>query len=307
MWTMQAPFGAFTWYPVNDHPSDKAYYDISVNVPSRMVGVSNGALLSRTTKSGRTKTRWRMTDPAASYLVTLAIGDYVAVRERGPHDLPLTYWVLRDQQRFLSTLRRSPAILRWLERRLGPYPFDRGGVVVVPSASAMETQGLVTMGSGRMRDRREAVSVLAHEYAHQWYGDTVTPNNWQDLWLNESFAMYIEIRFRIARGWESERSWRRYLKFYDNHFRADDGPPGAYKVNDFGNGCVYLCGALMLFELGDTVGADQMASALRSWPRTHQNSSVDRDDYIDWFNSRVGTDLTPFFTDWLMSKTTPPT
>ena len=307
MWTMQEPFGAFTWYPVNDHPSDKAYYDVSVDVPSRMVGVSNGTLLSRKTRSGRTVTRWRMTDPAASYLVTLAIGDYVAVRDRGPHRLPLTYWVPRNKQQFVSTLRRSPGILRWLERRLGRYPFDRGGVVVVPSDSAMETQSLVTMGSRRMKDRQEAMSVLAHEYAHQWYGDTVTPDNWQDLWLNESFAMYVEIQYRIAKGWESERSWRRDLEWYDNNYRAHDGPPGAYQANDFGNGCVYYCGALMLFELGDAVGRDQLATALRAWPQTHQNSNVDRADYVDWFNSRTGTDLTSFFADWLTSKTTPPT
>jgi aminopeptidase N len=307
MWTMQEPYGALTWYPVNDHPSDKAFYDVHVDVPSSMVGVSNGALVSRRTHSGRTTTHWRMSEPAASYLVTLAIGDYVAERDEGPHGLPLTYWVRRDQREYLPTLRQSPAIFRWLERTLGPYPFDTAGVVVVPSDSAMETQELVTMGSGRMGSRQPAVSVLAHEYAHQWYGDTVTPDNWQDLWLNESFAMYVEIQFRIARGWETRRWWRDVLEANDQAFRKRNGPPGAYEPDNFGSACVYYCGALMLFELGDSIGSSELASALRAWPQSHQNTNADREDYVTWVSGRVGSDLTGFFDDWLMSRKTPPT
>jgi aminopeptidase N len=306
MRTMQEPFGAFTWYPVNDHPSDKAFYDIRVDVPSRFVAVSNGKLLSRSTQTGRTVTRWRMDDPASSYLITLAIDDFVRVTDEGPRGLPITYWVRRDQRAFIATLRRTPSILRRLERQLGPYPFDRAGVVVVPSASAMETQELVTMGAGRMRPTRDAESVLAHEFAHQWYGDTITPNNWPDLWLNEAFAMYVEINYRVARGWETERRWRRDLVSVDQFFRSDGGPPGAYDKADFGGACVYYCGALMLFELEDQVGAPAMASIIRAWPQTHLGGNADRTEYIDWINNRTARDLTPFFTDWLMSPFTPP-
>ncbi|HET7532485.1 MAG TPA: hypothetical protein VFJ83_05000, partial [Nocardioidaceae bacterium] len=133
LWTMQEPFGAFTWYPVNDHPSDKARYDVRVSAPGRWVGVSNGRLTHRRTTGGRTVTRWRAAAPMPSYLVTLAVGPYRHHRQEGPHGLPLSYWVPRDRPALLKPLRTTPAAVRWLERRLGRYPYRQFGIVVTPS------------------------------------------------------------------------------------------------------------------------------------------------------------------------------
>ena len=109
-WTMQEPFGAYSWYPVNDHPSDKAFYDARIVAPRGMVGVFNGKLVARRqVPDGRTVTRWHLASPAASYLTTIAIGDYVRYRDRGPHGLPITYWLPRRDQRALPELRRRPS------------------------------------------------------------------------------------------------------------------------------------------------------------------------------------------------------
>ena len=310
VWTMQEPFGAFTWYPVNDQPSDKAYYDVRLSVPSRyrgrgMVGVFNGTMLSRRTSHGRTVTRWHLASPAASYLTTVAVGDYVRYRDKGPHGLPITYWLPRRDQRALPELRRTPAMLRWLEARLGRYPFDRVGVVVVPSDSAMETQTLVTMGSRLMADPAQFRSDLLHEYAHQWYGDAVTPDNWKDLWLNEAFAMYTQIRWEVSRGWRTMDQWRAILRESDQGLRDSDGPPGEYDPHEFGQVCVYYCGALMLDELRTRLGAAQFDAVWRGWPQEHRLASVDRADYLAWLTVRTGQDLGPFLTEWLTSRTTP--
>jgi aminopeptidase N len=94
--TMQEPFGAFTWYPVNDQPSDKALYDVRVEAPRHWVGVSNGMLVGRHRTDGRTVTRFHLEHPAASYLVTLAVGPYELHRDTGPHGLPLSFWLSAD-------------------------------------------------------------------------------------------------------------------------------------------------------------------------------------------------------------------
>ena len=131
---MQEPFGAYTWYPVNDQPVGQG-----VLRRAHLGAARHGRRLQR--PAGRpphvaagAPSRGG-TSPArrASYLTTIAIGDYVRYRDRGPHGLPITYWLPRRDQRALPELRRTPEMIRWLEKHLGRYPFDRIGAVVVPS------------------------------------------------------------------------------------------------------------------------------------------------------------------------------
>jgi aminopeptidase N len=311
VWTMQEPFGAYTWYPVNDQPSDKAFYDVRISAPKRWVGIFNGRLVSRRTTASRTITQWHLASPASSYLTTIAIGDYVHYRDTGPHHLPISYWLPRRDQSarpsLLAKLRRTPRMIRWLESRLGRYPFDRIGAVVVASDSAMETQTLVTMGGRLLSESgpRAFRGDLLHEYAHQWYGDTVTPDSWPDLWLNESFAMYTQIRWQVAQGWQTMAHWRRLLRSQDGGLRTTDGPPGAYHRQQFGDLCVYYCGALMLDRLRTRLGDATFAAIWRGWPQQHRFASVDRSTYVAWSSARAGQDLGPFLTTWLTSPTTP--
>jgi aminopeptidase N len=196
-------------------------------------------------------------------------------------------------------------MIRWLETKLGRYPFDRVGAVLVPSDSAMETQTLVTMGSRLLADRATFRSDLLHEYSHQWYGDTVGPDNWKDLWLNEAFAMYTQIRWEVSRGWRTMDQWRAILEDSDQSLRDSDGPPGEYDRRDFGQLNVYFCGALMLDRLRSRLGEAQFNAVWRAWPQSHRGAAANRDDYIGWLNARTGQDLRPFVTEWLTSPKTP--
>ncbi len=305
VWTMQEPWGAHTWYPVNDHPSDKAYYDFRVDTPSSVRGVTGGELVSDRVRGDRRVSRFHVTEPAAAYLTTIAIGDYRLVRDRGPGGLPLTYWVRPQDDRQLAQLRRSPALLGWLTRLLGPFPFPRAGVVLVPGFSAMETQETVTMGS--RISSRGFPGVLLHEYAHQWYGDTVTPDTWTDLWLNEAFATYLQMAWQADRGGRSLESWLTALSETDQKTRDDDGPAGDYDREEFAEASVYFSGLLMLLELRDRLGAEQFDVLLREWPRQHRNATADRTEWIAWAEKTTGEDLEDFVLEWLTSDTTPGT
>src|SRR4051794_26342221 len=298
VWTMQEPFGALTWHPVNDQPSDKAYYDVTINAPGGWVGVFNGKLEGRTHRHGRTITSWHLASPAASYLTTIAVGDYTEYRDRGPHGLPITYWIPTGRTKLLDRLRRLPEIVRWYEARLGPYPFDRLGVVIVPGFSAMETQTLMTI-SGR------AVGSLWHETAHQWYGDAVTPTTWPDLWMNASFAMYLQARYEAAHHGTPMHQWIAYWKQLDQRLRREDGPPGRYHRDQFAESCVYYCGALMLAELKDKVGDRDFAHLLRGWAQRRRYASQDRGDYIAFASKITGERLRPFFRLWLNAQQSP--
>lgn len=307
LWTMQEPFGAFTWYPVNDQPSDKALYDVRVSAPGRWVGVSNGRLTSRRHRDGRTVTRWTNAHPMASYLVTLAVGPYRRYTQTGPHGLPLTYWVPRDRPAMVTTLRRTPAALRWLEKRLGRYPFDRAGVLVTPgSGSAMETQTLITFGAGNFRyGRRNVRQTVVHEMAHQWYGDTVTPTDWRDLWMNEGMATYQDTRWAVAQGWTTWRHWQRSWKRDDQLWRDLYGPPGAYHRHEFGSLNVYYCTALMWDRLRQRVGTREFNRAVRAWVGQHHDTNQSRQSLERWWERRTGAELSRFFDRWLTARRSP--
>ena len=305
IWTMQQPYGAFTWYPVNDQPSDKAFYDITAHSQRAWRTVSNGDLVSTTT-TGTTRTmHWRLKSPVSSYLVTIAIGPYRLYRDTGPHGLPISYWVRPVDERHLPQLRRTPSMIRWLEARLGRFPFDRIGTVLVPSDSGMETQTMVTIGGRALDEPLYGVSNLVHEYAHQWYGDEVTPRDWTDMWLNESFAMYLQIEWLISHGGGSRAGWHQLLNQQDQRLRDRYGPPGRYDPRNFASLNVYYCGARMLYRLRSMLGTTLFGRVLKGWPAAHRDSNADRGEWVSYLDKKTGRDLRHFVHRWLDSKISP--
>ena len=152
---------------------------------------------------------------------------------------------------------------------------------------------------------RVVPGVLAHEYAHQWYGDTVTPDNWSDLWLNEAFATYVQEAWTADQGGRSLDRWEASLTRSDQETRDEDGPPGDYDRGEFAEASVYYSGLLMLLRLRDMVGAQQFDVLLREWPQQHRNQTADRDEWIAWAENETGKDLEEFVHEWLTSETTP--
>jgi aminopeptidase N len=304
VWTIQEPFGAYTWFPVDDQPADKAFYDITWHTKAAWTGVSNGQLVGDTVHHGERTARWELDSPAASYLVTAAIGPYRQYQQTGPHGLPLTYWVTPSDTAVLRVLRQSPAMLTWLEARLGRYPFASLGDVVVPTHSAVETQTMVTVGSPVLRSV-DARADLLHEYVHQWYGDEVTPSTWRDLWLNETFAYYLQLVWEASHGVTTTAAWTAMLNHDDQQLRTAYGPPGEPKPADFAALNVYECGARMLERLRQKLGAAAFATALRGWPASRRFRSADRGDWIGFVDRATHRQLGGFITRWLTARTSP--
>ena len=302
LWTMQEPYGAFTWYAVNDQPSDKAHYDISVDAPDPLVGVANGELTERTDSDGRTRTTWHLDEPAAAYLVTLAVGPYRETKAESSSGVPISYWTTSDDAQLLRDLEEAPELLDWLEKRLGPYPFDSLGFVLVDSDSGMETQTMITLGRDPFDTEPDT---LVHEMAHQWYGDLVTPSDWRDLWMSEGMAMYLQgvwqdETWKLPPG-DSLSSWVED----ERRARRTAGPPGAPKADHFAELNVYYGPALMWDRLRKLVGDQVFWKLVRDWPAARAERSTGREDYLGWIEKQTGRDLSAFFQQWLMSPTTP--
>lgn len=306
VWTMQKPYGGFTWYPVNDQPSDKALYDVRLDVPGEWVGVSNGRLVDRRSSGGRTITRFSSGDPLPAHLVTVAVGPYRKVTDEGPQGLPLTYWLPKGREDLLGPLRKTPQALAWLEKRLGPYPFDSAGVVVTPGRGSVESATMITLSLDDYRygshDVREQV---AHALVHSWYGASVSPRDWRDNWMAESMATYLQARFAVSRGWDTWSYWEREFARNDQFWRDLYGPPGAYDRDEFGQRNVHYGGALILDRLRAQIGAATFDEAMAGWPAANAHTSRDRGDYIAYLSDLTGRDLGPWMRDWLTNERTP--
>ena len=303
LWTMQEPWGALTWYPANEHPSDEALYDIEVTVPKGWSAVASG------TPAG--DFRYSSKDPVATYLVTLAVDKFKKTTATGPHGLPLTYWTRpKVDDNLLTVLKKSPAAITWLEKKFGPYPFPTAGVVTVDSVSGMETQQMITLGgkvTGKWNKEQagDYESVLVHEYAHHWFGDSVTTRTWTDLWLNEGWTTYVEYLWQQERDGFSDADLERFLRQNDAKLRKKAGPPGKPNPAYFAESNVYLCPAAMLKELHDKLGDKAFFALARDWVQTQRNTHQDRASFIAFVNQKTGKNYSKLINTWLDSKTTP--
>jgi aminopeptidase N len=301
---MQEPYGAYSWYAANDQPSDKAEYDVTIRAPKDMVGISNGVLRSRRIAGDTAVTRWRLSAPASSYLVTIAIGHYTRTLDTGPHGLPITYWTPTGRPGVLRKVEYAPKAVAYLEGLVGRYPFDSLGVLVVPGDSGMETQTMITLGDNRFTLAKDT---LVHEIAHQWYGDAVTPNDWSDLWMNEGMATYLaEANWTGSHGPESRTAILRRWSTFVGGMRATYGPPAHYADQSFGQGNVYYIPALMWDTIRQRLGDATFWRIAARWPHAHLYTNQSRDSLAAWWSKQAGQDLRPLFHRWLLGSAEPP-
>ncbi|MFE0653588.1 M1 family metallopeptidase [Streptomyces sp. NPDC059534] len=316
------PQGSMTWFPGNHHPSDKAAYDITLTVPAGLDAFSNGVRTERRTAAdGRVTTVWHAAEPMASYLATVAIGRF----ETGTATAPLGADADADSSASASASARAsvsadagsvpvltaaepavaassaalrgeiPTILGRQADRFGPYPFSAAGAIVMkdgPLGYALETQTRPVFPAASF-DR----ATLVHELAHQWFGNSVTPAGWRDLWLNEGFATYAEwlyaeeyenvpARTRFATAFAQDANWA---------FPPAD-PPAAENLFD---PPVYQRGAMVLHKLRETVGDRVFDEILRGWLAKYRHANATTDDFTAYAESVAGKDLDGLWDVWL--------
>jgi aminopeptidase N len=167
----------------------------------------------------------------------------------------------------------------------------------------METQTMITL-SRSVFSRPD--SVIEHELAHQWFGDSVSPIDWKGLWINEGWAMYMQQWYESDLGLYEYAGGIDAWRPYDNLSRQTAGPPGDYDPDHFGDLNVYLGPAMMLDKIRQWIGDDAFDEFVRAWAADHAGENVDRADFIRWVNDQTGVDFTSLINNWLDSPTTPP-
>ncbi|MFK4137339.1 M1 family metallopeptidase [Streptomyces filamentosus] len=297
------PAGSTTWFPGNHHPSDKASYEIALTVPSGLQALSNGVRVSSAAApGGRTRTVWRSSEPMASYLATVMIGRYETTTGTALGTVPVL--TAADPALAASTapLRAElPTVLARQQDRFGPYPFGAAGAVVTTDGLlgyALETQTRPVFPAGSF-DR----TTLVHELAHQWFGNSVTPESWRDIWLNEGFATYAEWLYAEEYGSvPARRSFEAAFADEDNWAFPPADPPAAENLFD---PPVYQRGAMVLHKLRETVGDEVFDGLLRGWAAGHRHGNASTEDFTAYAETVAGRDLAGVWDVWLYGKDRP--
>ncbi|MDX2162765.1 MAG: M1 family metallopeptidase [bacterium] len=319
------PGGSATWYPVNDHPLDKATYNFMITVPVPYTAVANGDLISTEQIAGTLTYHWRMDRPMASYLTSMQIDLLVLQTDESAEPTIRNFfppYLLEEGAERFSAQREMMA---YFEQVFGEYPFGSYGAVVVGESLrfALETQTISLFGLNFIEDadsnRRQMT--IAHELAHQWFGNSVSLSQWSDIWLNEAFATYASWLWLeqtdgtavlndivrdtyqdmsgntiLAQGGTLE-SAQRYASQFD--------PPGAPLRDDLFNAGVYYRGALLLHALRIEIGNPAFFAAIQAYLEEFQYGNATTEDAISAFETASGRDLDAFFRAWLYDSVMP--
>jgi aminopeptidase N len=317
------PDGAATWFPANDHPRDAASVSVTATVPEGLEAISNGVLVHRHTKEGWTTWSWDAKEPMATYLVTLAIGEF-DVREYRADGI--RYWDALDPDLFTldldpetegpsagevaeAALARQPEIVDFLSGIFGPYPFRSAGAIVDDDPEfqfALETQTRPIYSALFFTDPVSGELVVTHELAHQWIGDLLRIDLWQHIWLNEGFAQYAEWLWLEHEGLSTPQE-----EFDDiaanappEFWQTTIGDPGP-AVDELFDDAVYLRGAMTLQALRNTVGDAVFFGILKVWVATQAGGTVTTDEFIALAEKMSGQELDELFETWLFTPEKP--
>jgi aminopeptidase N len=297
--------GAATWYPVNDHPLDKASYSLRITVPKPYVVAANG-LLQREVHQGDTVTyEWEAAEPMASYLVAVNIAEYVTETEQGPDGVLIRNYFPADfPDASKEGFERTAEMIACLSERFGPYPFEAYGSVIVDipvfSFAAMETQ---TLSQHAQYPDAMSERIVVHELAHQWFGNSVSLESWQEIWLKEGAATYAEWL------WKEHREGAAALDAHVRHIYQTQTwsphPPGDPSPTDLFSKTLYDRGALTFHALRLRVGDEAFFQILRTYTARFRHGNASTADLIAVAEEMSAQDLDAFFDTWLYAKEIP--
>jgi len=295
------PNGAATWFPCNDHPSNKATFTTTLTVDSPFYVLCNGTLTSRRPGASQTTWRYEQPEPMATYLATVQIGNYeLAQLASAPRQLGVL--PPRLAVRFHYDFARQPSIMSTFEKLFGPYPFDSYSVIVTDDDLdiPIEAQGISVFGANHLDGERGYERLVAHELAHQWFGNSVTVREWRHIWLNEGFACYAEWLWSEEAGEESAddlaaRHHKRLAGLDQDLVIADPGPELMFDDR------LYKRGALALHALRTALGDEAFFETVRSWTSRYRHSVASTDDFL----ALVGPDGAEVLKPWLFEAKLP--
>lgn len=300
------PSGAPTWFPCNDRPDDKAPYRIRVTAEQLYTVIATGQLVDHSVSAGRGTWTFEQHEPTSTYLATVQIGRYVLEPRRSAG----VDWILAyppaAARKVLHDFAPVGRMLEVFQERFGPYPFPSYTVVVTadPLEIPLESQGMATFGANHADGRGGSERLVAHELAHQWFGNSVGLAGWRDIWLNEGFACYAEWLWaesadRTSADAIARRAHAMLAALPQDLVLGDPGPDLMFDDR------VYKRGACLIHSLRLTIGDERFFALLRGWTTERRYGTASTDDFRDFAAGFAEVPLDGLFDAWLFSAALP--
>ena len=304
------PDAASSWFPANNHPRDKATFQFEISVPDPWIVAASGTLQETREDGDQTTFIWQMDVPMATYLASISIDQYDLFTQRGPDGITIRSYFPQDfpsQRRILFNF--LPSAIAFFSDLFGPYPFKEYGVVIAPkdgfcalSETALEVQ---SMSLHCPSEFMTSETVIVHEFAHQWFGDSVSLENWKDIWLKEGFATYSEWL------WESRNDPDELNRLaevqLDNYFDNPRVSVAEPEKDELYTNESYTGGALVFHALRTHVGDEAFFEIMQTYVERYRYGNAGSDEFIAVAEEVSEQDLTSFFDAWLFSEDMPDT
>jgi len=314
VWTQGQDEDSRYWFPCFDAPNEKATSEVIAKVPAGMFALSNGTLLSDRTQGGKRIVHWRLDVPHSCYLVTLAVGDFATIETKW-RDVPVVYYVQRGLEAECErTLARTPEMLELFSTKFGvAYPYPRYSQVFVADFifGGMENTSATTLTDTVLIDERASIdydidSLVAHELAHQWFGDLVTCRDWGEGWLNEGFATYAEYLWREhhegrdAADLELEEWGDSYMGEDSGRYRRTIATKLFDEPIDIFDSHLYEKGGRVLHMLRHYLGDTAFFRTLAHYLTKHRHGLVESRDLARAVEDATGKVVDWFFSQWVI-------
>ena len=310
IWSLSEPYGASDWFPSKDTPADKADSSaVAITANRQFVSVSNGKLVSMTENRDSTRTyRWRNSYPIAQYLISLAMTNYEQYDTPFTYNgqtMPVNHFVYPETLPTIRTnLDLTPGMLRIFSDLFGPYPFlrEKYGHAQFGWGGGMEHQTVSSMGAWN-------TGIIAHELAHQWFGDKITCRDWQNIWLNEGFATYSEALYAGAAS--GPAAYTAMINTFMTRAKLASGTLYVQNIssvdNIFNSNRTYSKGATVLHMLRGILGDDLFFRAMKTYvasPSVAYGTAV-TEDFQAIMEQVSGRKLDYFFQEWVYGQSFP--
>jgi len=307
------PFTARQWWPCKDDPADKAdTADIAITVPTPLTAASNGKLVATDTNADGTRTfRWRVEYPIYPDTVSVAIAEYRVIQDQyraaNGQVVPLTFYVFPpDEAKARRDFSVIPDIMRAHAQRFGEYPFlrEKYGIAEFATYSFREHQTLPSYAEKLITGDHANDAILAHELAHQWFGNSLSVRDWRHVWLNEGFSTYA------AMLWTERHKGAVAYRAAMNKISEEDlqGPIFMADVTDnkklFGS-ATFDKGAWVLHMLRHVMGDEKFFTALRAYVKEYSYRNVATEDFRAACERVYGKSLEWFFAQWVYGMSRP--